>query len=61
MAQAYVVSLGKERDSALGKVKAGYKECTQSMCALEAQLEQMMGTLELKMRGVLDVCSSVRG
>ncbi|XP_055329430.1 rho family-interacting cell polarization regulator 2-like [Paramacrobiotus metropolitanus] len=52
MAQAYRLSTGKERDSALGKVKAGYKECTQNMCALEAQLEQMMGSLEMRMKGI---------
>ena len=51
MAQAYMSSSGKERETALGKVKAGFKECTQSMCSLEVQLEQMMGSLEMRMKG----------
>lgn len=51
MAQAYMSSSGKERDAALVKVKAGYKECTQNMCTLEGQLEQMMGSLEMRMKG----------
>ncbi|GAU98232.1 hypothetical protein RvY_09407-2 [Ramazzottius varieornatus] len=52
MAQAYMSSSGKEKNHALGNVKAGYKECTQAMCTLEAQLEQMMGSLEMRMKGV---------
>ena len=52
MAQAYMASGGKERDAALGKVKAGYKECSQNMCSLEAQLESLMGSLEMRMKGV---------
>ncbi|OQV12647.1 Protein FAM65B [Hypsibius exemplaris] len=52
MAQAYMASGGKEREAALGKVKAGYKECSQNMCALEAQLESLMGSLEMRMKGI---------
>lgn len=53
MAQAYMSSSGKEKNHALGNVKAGYKECTQAMCTLEAQLEQMMGSLEMRMKGTV--------
>jgi hypothetical protein len=51
MAQAYMTSGGKEREAALGKVKAGYKECSHNMCALEAQIDLLMGSLEMRMKG----------
>ncbi|XP_064601476.1 rho family-interacting cell polarization regulator 1-like isoform X2 [Liolophura sinensis] len=52
MARAYVASPGRTKDP-LNNVKYGYKECTQTMCAIEAQLESMMGTFHCKLKGMV--------
>ncbi|XP_052800054.1 rho family-interacting cell polarization regulator 2-like isoform X3 [Mya arenaria] len=51
MHRAYVTSPGNQRNT-LSNVKYGYKECTQNMCNIEAQLEAMMGTFNCKMKGM---------
>ncbi|RWS27301.1 protein FAM65B-like protein [Leptotrombidium deliense] len=52
MAYAYVLSPGKERDSALSSVRTGFKECTDTLCAIETEFESVMGTLMLQMKGI---------
>ncbi|KAK7086443.1 Family with sequence similarity 65 member [Halocaridina rubra] len=52
MAYAYALSPGKEKATALSNVRSGYKECTEILCALEVQIEQLIGTLTLEMKGI---------
>ncbi|KAG1667399.1 Rho family-interacting cell polarization regulator 2 [Nymphon striatum] len=56
MAYAYVLSPGKEKNTALNNVRSGYKECSDLMCSIENELEQMMGTLTLQMKGFARLC-----
>lgn len=51
MHRAYITSPGRSKDT-LTSVKYGMKECSQTMCAIEAQLEAMMGTFQCKLRGM---------
>ncbi|KAL5006333.1 hypothetical protein ScPMuIL_015139 [Solemya velum] len=51
MHQAYVTSPGRQKDT-LTSVKYGYKECSQMMCAIEAQLENMLGTFHCRLKGM---------
>lgn len=51
MAYAYALSPGKEKASALSNVRSGYRECTETLCALEVKIEQLIGTLTLEMKG----------
>ncbi|KAJ8298725.1 hypothetical protein KUTeg_022785 [Tegillarca granosa] len=51
MHRAYITSPGRSKDT-LTSVKYGMKECSQTMCAIEAQLEAMMGTFHCKLRGM---------
>lgn len=53
MAYAYALSPGKEKASALSNVRSGYRECTETLCALEVQIEQLIGTLTLEMKGMI--------
>ncbi|XP_054709197.1 rho family-interacting cell polarization regulator 2-like [Uloborus diversus] len=52
MAYAYILSPGKEKDSALQSVKLQFKECTEQMCFLESKLEGLMGNLIFQMKGI---------
>ncbi|XP_040067513.1 rho family-interacting cell polarization regulator 2 isoform X2 [Ixodes scapularis] len=52
MAYAYVLSPGCEKDNALHGVRSGYRECVDTLCVLEAHLEQLMGTLQFQMKGI---------
>lgn len=52
MAYAYALSPGKEKAAALSNVRSGYKECTETLCALEVQIEQLIGSLTLEMKGI---------
>ncbi|XP_045113382.1 rho family-interacting cell polarization regulator 2-like isoform X3 [Portunus trituberculatus] len=52
MAYAYALSPGKEKASALSNVRSGYRECTETLCALEVKIEQLIGTLTLEMKGI---------
>ncbi|XP_076346325.1 rho family-interacting cell polarization regulator 2-like isoform X3 [Tachypleus tridentatus] len=52
MAYAYIVSQGKEKESALHSVHSGYKECSDILCNMEAELEHMMGTMLFEMKGI---------
>lgn len=51
MAYAFSISQGKEKEHALANVKAGFKECTEAMCTLEAQLEPFLGSFSIQMKG----------
>lgn len=51
MARAYANTPGYKKGS-LTSVKYGFKECSQTMCAIEAQLESMMGTFHCKLKGM---------
>ncbi|CAH1786452.1 unnamed protein product [Owenia fusiformis] len=53
MARAYVSQPMTHQKESLSSVKLGFKECSQTMCAIEAQLENMMGTLHCKMKGMV--------
>lgn len=53
MAYAYALSPGKEKASALSNVRSGYRECTETLCSLEVQIEQLIGTLTLEMKGMI--------
>ena len=55
MAYAYALSPGKEKASALSNVRSGYRECTETLCALEVKVEQLIGTLTLEMKGKVSV------
>ncbi|XP_076050290.1 rho family-interacting cell polarization regulator 2-like isoform X2 [Oratosquilla oratoria] len=52
MAYAYALSPGKDTASALTNVRSGYRECTETLCALEVQIEQRIGTFMLQMKGI---------
>ncbi|XP_076338823.1 rho family-interacting cell polarization regulator 2-like isoform X3 [Tachypleus tridentatus] len=52
MAYAYVLSPGKEKESALHNVRSGYRECTDTLCNIEAELECMMGTMLFNIKGI---------
>ncbi|ODM97155.1 Protein FAM65B [Orchesella cincta] len=52
MAYAYTLSNGKERDLALANVKAGFKECTEILGSLEAQVQEFLGGFHLTMKGI---------
>ena len=52
MAYAYALSPGKEKNSALNNVRSGYKECTETLCGLEVQIEQLIGTFTMEMKGI---------
>jgi len=51
MAYAYTLSNGKDKDLALANVKAGFKECTEILCTLEAQVQEFLGGFHLTMKG----------
>ncbi|XP_050408049.1 rho family-interacting cell polarization regulator 2 isoform X2 [Patella vulgata] len=51
MARAFTTSPGHRKDS-ITNVKYGYKECSQTLCAIEAQLENMLGTFHCKLKGM---------
>ena len=57
MAYAYALSPGKEKSSALTNVRSGYKECTDTLCGLEVQIEQIIGTLSFEMKGMIEYTS----
>ena len=50
--KAYVSSGTKSQKESLLNVKSGFKECTQTMCAIEHSLENMIGTFHLSMKGI---------
>lgn len=56
MAYAFMLSPGKEKDSALANVKQQFKECTELLCSYESSLETLMGTLRFEMKGYLYIC-----
>lgn len=51
MAYAFMLSPGKEKDSALANVKQQFKECTELLCSYENSLEALMGTFRFEMKG----------
>ncbi|KAK7479780.1 hypothetical protein BaRGS_00028960, partial [Batillaria attramentaria] len=51
MALAYSTAPRNRKDS-LTNVKYGYEECAQTLCAIEAQLENMCGTFSCKLKGM---------
>ncbi|XP_074659944.1 rho family-interacting cell polarization regulator 2-like [Tubulanus polymorphus] len=53
MAKAYVSTPGASQRESLSHVKNGFKECSYNMCAIEAQLENMMGTFHCKIKGMV--------
>ncbi|XP_035206458.1 rho family-interacting cell polarization regulator 2-like isoform X2 [Stegodyphus dumicola] len=52
MGHAFVLSPGKEKETALQSIKAEFKECTEVMCTYENHLELLMGTLQFEMKGI---------
>ncbi|XP_055998054.1 rho family-interacting cell polarization regulator 2-like isoform X2 [Ostrea edulis] len=51
MQRAFIVSPHRKKDS-MERVRYGLKECSQTMCSIEAQLEAMMGTFSCKLKGM---------
>lgn len=51
MARAYSTAPRSHKHS-LTNVKYGYEECAQTLCAIEAQLENMCGTFNCKLKGM---------
>lgn len=49
--RAFIVSPHRKKDS-MERVRYGLKECSQTMCSIEAQLEAMMGTFSCKLKGM---------
>ncbi|XP_070200744.1 rho family-interacting cell polarization regulator 2-like isoform X2 [Littorina saxatilis] len=55
MARAYSTAYStapRNRKDSLSNVKYGYEECAQTLCAIEAQLENMCGTFNCKLKGM---------
>lgn len=52
MAYAYILSHGKEKDTALQNVKQQFKECTELLCSYESSFESLMGTFLFEMKGI---------
>ncbi|XP_013409002.1 rho family-interacting cell polarization regulator 1 isoform X2 [Lingula anatina] len=52
MARAFISSPGKQKEH-LANVKLGFKECNQNMCAIEAQLESVMGAFHCRIKGMV--------
>ncbi|KAG0418076.1 hypothetical protein HPB47_005150 [Ixodes persulcatus] len=52
LAYAYVLFPGCEKDNAQHGVRSGYRQCVDTLCVLEAHLEQLMGTLQFQMKGI---------
>ncbi|GFN76144.1 protein fam65c [Plakobranchus ocellatus] len=61
MARAYNSSSSLSRKDSLANVKYGYKECSQIMCAIEAQLENMLGTFSCRLKGIAGFARLVPG
>lgn len=53
MSKAYQSTISLSRKASIANLQCGYKECTQTMCAIEAQLESMLGQFNCKMKGVM--------
>jgi hypothetical protein len=55
MAYAYTAMSSSGRNNhqkiALANVKAGFRECTESLGTLEAQLQEFLGAFHLTMKG----------
>jgi len=51
MAYAFSISEGREKESALANVKAGFRECTETLCTLENQLQLLIGNFKMEMKG----------
>ncbi|KAK3102582.1 hypothetical protein FSP39_012348 [Pinctada imbricata] len=51
MQRAFITSPHRRKDS-MERVRYGIKECSQTMCSIEAQLEAMMGTFQCKSKGM---------
>ncbi|BFZ04133.1 hypothetical protein BsWGS_07172 [Bradybaena similaris] len=61
MARAYSATSSQSRKDSLANVKYGYKECSQTMCAIEAQLENMLGTFSCRLKGMAGFARLVPG
>ncbi|XP_059161938.1 rho family-interacting cell polarization regulator 2-like isoform X2 [Physella acuta] len=61
MARAYSATTSQSRKDSLANVKYGYKECSQTMCAIEAQLENMLGTFSCRLKGIAGFARLVPG
>uniref|UniRef100_A0A2C9L8V1 FAM65 N-terminal domain-containing protein n=1 Tax=Biomphalaria glabrata TaxID=6526 RepID=A0A2C9L8V1_BIOGL len=61
MARAYSATNSQSRKDSIANVKYGYKECSQTMCAIEAQLENMLGTFSCRLKGIAGFARLVPG
>ncbi|CAL1527662.1 unnamed protein product, partial [Lymnaea stagnalis] len=61
MARAYSATSSQSRKDSIANVKYGYKECSQTMCAIEAQLENMLGTFSCRLKGIAGFARLVPG
>ncbi|XP_043223971.1 rho family-interacting cell polarization regulator 2-like isoform X1 [Amphibalanus amphitrite] len=52
LAAAYSSSSGTQSQRGLSQARSGFKECTDEMCLMEAQLESKMGTLLFELKGI---------
>ncbi|XP_037073390.1 rho family-interacting cell polarization regulator 2-like [Pollicipes pollicipes] len=52
LAAAFSSSGGAQSQRGLSQARSGFKECTEEMCLMEAQLENKMGTLLFELKGI---------
>ncbi|XP_067939516.1 rho family-interacting cell polarization regulator 2-like isoform X2 [Watersipora subatra] len=53
LSKAYESSTGLHRKDSIQNVHYGFKECSKTMCAIEAQLESMLGQFHCEMKGIM--------
>ncbi|XP_078685427.1 rho family-interacting cell polarization regulator 2-like isoform X12 [Branchiostoma floridae x Branchiostoma belcheri] len=45
-------SFSRHSQESLSEVKSGFKECSQTMCIIEGELEQMLGSFQMRIKGM---------
>ncbi|KAF6027906.1 FAM65A [Bugula neritina] len=53
LSKAYESSSGQHKRDSMLSVHYGFKECSKTMCAIEAQLESMLGQFHCEMKGIM--------
>ncbi|BFZ16049.1 hypothetical protein BsWGS_19088 [Bradybaena similaris] len=61
MAKAFSTTNSNSRKDSISNIKYGYKECSQAMCAIEAQLESLLGTFSCSLNGIAGYARVVPG
>ncbi|CAG5126588.1 unnamed protein product, partial [Candidula unifasciata] len=61
MAKAFSTTNSDSRKDSISNIKYGYKECSQTMCAIEVQLESFLGTFSCSLNGIAGYARVVPG